>query len=212
MPEPPIGRLIRGHDAERTRISRRLHDDVSQQLASLSIAISGLRRQVNGDVETQAAISALQQMTIAVAETIRQVSNELHPSTLQHVGLGMALSTLCREYAASMGCPVTLASTEVRDVAADVALCLYRTVEEALRNVQAHARATRVSVDVTPSSSDVQVTVWDNGCGFDAAAPRCHGLGLLIIEERARLLGGECRIETAPQRGTRVTVAVPRRC
>jgi signal transduction histidine kinase len=210
MAETVGARLIRAHDAERARISRLLHDDVSQQLAGLSIAISGFRQRVNGDAETQAAVTALQQMTIAAAETIRRVSNELHPSALPHVGLGMALSTLCREYSVAMQCPVSFDGADVRELAPDIAVSLYRTVDELLRNVKAHAGTTRVVVGVTQTTEKVIVTVRDNGCGFDTSAARRQGLGLVVVEERARMLGGECRIESEPGRGTRVSVAVPR--
>jgi signal transduction histidine kinase len=203
-------RLIRAHDAERARISRLLHDDLSQQLAGLSIAISGFRQQVKSDAETQAAVTALQQMTIAAAETVRRVSNELHPAALPHVGLGMALSTLCREYSAAMQCPVNFEGADVRELASDTALSLYRAVEELLRNVKTHAAATRVVVDVMQTATDVIVTVRDNGRGFDINGPQCQGLGLLIVAERVRMLVGQCRIESEPGRGTRASVTVPR--
>ena len=209
MPHRWAGRLIQAHDDERIRVARRLHDEVSQQLAGLSIAMSGLKRSPQTSRDTRAELTALQQMTIAIAETIRQLSNELHPTTLQHVGLIMALSTLCRDYAARMACAVTLNSKEAGDIPPDAALCLYRAAEEGLRNVQAHARASRVAVEVSRTAAALTMTISDDGCGFDTRGARQRGLGLMIVAERVQSLGGWLRVEARPEGGTRVRVTLP---
>ena len=203
------GRLIEAHDSERMRIARRLHDEVSQQLAGLSLAMSGLKRSPDTSRDTRAALTALQQMTIAIAETIRQLSNELHPTTLQHVGLIMALSTLCRDYAARMTCAVTLESREAGDIPPDAALCFYRAAEEALRNVQAHARASHVAIEVFRTAAALTMTISDDGRGLSTKEAGPRGLGLMIVEQRVQALGGWLCVEARPEGGTRVSVTLP---
>ena len=99
-----VGRLIAAQEVERSRIARDLHDDTSQQLAGLAIALSGLKRQVGarpGVEHLQDTVSSLQQRTIALAETVRHLSHDLHPSVLEHAGLVVALNTYCAEVAGS---------------------------------------------------------------------------------------------------------------
>ena len=118
------GRLITAQEAERTRIARELHDDISQQLAALSIACSGLKRRLPSEAaESQQEVARLQQQTFALSEAIRHLSHELHPGVLQHAGLVAALQGDCAEFGRQHGIAVTFhADAGLEAIPADVAL------------------------------------------------------------------------------------------
>jgi PAS domain S-box-containing protein len=207
------GRLITAQEAERSRIAGELHDDVNQQLAGLSIALSNVKRQVqngkNGTVQEE--ISRLQQRTIDLADVIRNLSHELHPGVLQHAGLVAALRGHCAEVGRQHEIEVTLSADAGLDgIPNDVALCLYRVAQEALRNIAAHAAAHKAQVTLRSSKKGLEMVIADDGQGFDLAEAReVGGLGLISLDERVRLIGGSLAISTEPKHGTEVRVQVP---
>ena len=208
------GRLITAQETERSRIARDLHDDINQQLASLSIALSSVKRRLqNGEAEGVAEeVSRLQQRIVDVTHVTRQLSHELHPGLLQHAGLVAALRGHCAEFGAQHGIDVTFAAAGINGVPAETALCLYRVTQEALRNIAAHAGARTARVALTPAGKSLELSIRDDGQGFDLAeARRQGGVGLVSLDERVRLIGGSLRIETQPQRGTELRVSVPLR-
>ena len=209
------GRLITAQETERSRIARDLHDDINQQLASLSIALSSVKRRLqDGEAEGVAEeVARLQQRIVAVTHVTRQLSHELHPGVLEHAGLVAALRGHCAEFGAQHGIDVTFsAAAGINGVPAETALCLYRVTQEALRNIAAHAVAGTARVALTAAGKSLELSILDDGQGFDlAAARRRGGVGLVSLDERVRLVGGSLRIETQPQRGTEVLVSVPLR-
>ena len=210
-----MGRLIAAQEVERARIARDLHDDTSQQLAGLAISLSGIRRRVrllSGDEELLLQVSAVQQRTIALAGSVRQISHDLHPSTLKHVGLVNALSGYCGEVRKLNPVDVTFSSEgDFESFGADAALCVFRIAQEALRNVVAHADAARAEVSLVRIDDSAALTITDDGKGFDLVSVResRSGLGLVSINERVRLAGGTMQITTGRDRGTRVRVRIP---
>jgi signal transduction histidine kinase len=208
------GRLLTAQEAERARIARELHDDVSEGLAALSLEVQGLKNArglVQGDA-LRPTLAALQQGIAGVADRIRTLSHELHPEIIHHVGLVAALASHCQEVQGRHGLPVTFA---VRDdgglFSPDAELCLFRIAQEVLRNSCKHARAHAAHVTLGCNGATVELSIEDDGVGFDLARARQQdGLGLLSIDERVRLLNGSASIETAPGAGTRVRVRVPR--
>jgi signal transduction histidine kinase len=210
-----FGRLITAQETERGRIARDLHDDVSQRIAGLSIMISGLKSRLGGTAkgaDVSATLAAIQRNTIGLAEEIRHLSHDLHPSMLQHAGLVAALQGACADFEKLHGITVTYnPDAAIGAVDGDTAVCLYRIAQEALRNVAKHAHATHVDVALTRSVAGLQLTIADDGHGFDLAGTRARagGLGLVSIDERVRLLQGTVAIETQPRRGTRLRVLIP---
>ncbi len=206
--------LIESQEVERARIARELHDDLSQQLAALSIALSGLKRRVGAVAdasELQAEIAALQQRAVALAGNVRHLSHDLHPSMLAHGGLVATLGSHCSELARTQSIMVTFTSEgEFDAIAPAAALCLYRVAQEALRNVVAHAEASHAHVRLVRASNDAELTISDDGKGFTLGPTmNGRGLGLVSINERAKLSGGSVSLVTELHRGTRVTVKVP---
>jgi signal transduction histidine kinase len=211
------GRLIAAQDNERARIARDLHDDVSQQLAGMSIALSSLKRRMEaGHVEEGllAELRAVHQRTTALAQNVRHLSHDLHPTVLRHAGLVPALTSYCAELERSHGTALTCsAEGDFASVAPEVALCLYRVAQEALRNVIAHAAATRADIRLLRAGADAEITIADDGKGFDfrRSLERGRGLGLVSITERAGLAGGTVRIVSKAGKGTHLRVLIPLR-
>ena len=207
------GRLIRAQETERSRIASDLHDDVNQQLAGLSIALSNIKRRlhVGGDGTVQEELTRLQQRTMDLADVIRNLSHELHPGVLQHVGLAAALKGHCAEFGRQYAIEITLSAADSLDgISHDVALCLYRVAQEALRNIAAHAAAHQAQVTLRSTGQSLELVIADDGQGFDLVkAQRSGGLGLISLDERVRLIGGSLAIDSQPQRGTEVRVQVP---
>ena len=184
------GRLINAQEEERTRIARDLHDDVSQQLAALGILLSGLRTRVArlGEPEIEWTVMTLRDRTTSLAEAIRTLSHELHPSVLQHAGLGATLRRQCAEV---------------------LTLCLFRVTQEALNNAVRHAGAGAISVQLRRTDGVVELDVIDDGVGFAAGERGRRGLGLRSIDERVRLTGGSVHVESRPGQGTQLRVRIP---
>jgi signal transduction histidine kinase len=130
---------------------------------------------------------------------------------LDHVGLAAALRTHCTQFSDQHHLRVHLAADEDLGVLPrDIAICVYRIVQEGLRNVLKHARARDAHVTVGRTVDQLEVRIEDGGSGFDADASGARdGLGLLSIEERARLVGGSFSIMSEPGRGTALHVHIP---
>ena len=206
------GRLITAQEVERARIARELHDDVGQRLASFSIALGTLRRRFPGAPQpVHDELAGLQRETVTLGNDLRLLSHELHPALLEHLGLVDALRRRCEEVSAESGVTVAFdVTSELGQVPDDVALCLYRVAQEALRNVVNHAQARSARVELSRQNGRVAMRIADDGRGFEPgmAAGR-RGLGLISLDERVRMLAGTLGIESAPHVGTIVSVTVP---
>ncbi|HEU5154724.1 MAG TPA: histidine kinase [Gemmatimonadales bacterium] len=207
------GRLITAQETERTRIARELHDDVSQRLATLAIGLSSMKRELPaGCGHLSEELQRYQEWAVELADEIRNLSHELHPGVLRHAGLAAALKSVCGEVERKRGLAVSFeaAPDQLEDVPPEIALCLYRVAQETLHNAATHARARHVLVSLISRDDELELSVRDDGCGFDlGAARRKGGLGLLSIDERVRLVGGLVELTTAPGRGTTVAIRIP---
>jgi PAS domain S-box-containing protein len=209
------GRLIASQEVERARIARDLHDDLSQEIAGLSIALSAIKRQVTGlaDATNLARdVSSVQQRAVALAANVRDLSHDLHPSVLEHAGLVTALTAHCTEIERHQRLAVTFsAEGDFDSTSAEIKLCLYRVAQEGLRNVVTHANAGRAEVRLSRAGDIAELSIADDGRGFDivGAGRDSHGIGLVSISERVRLVGGTVSILTELNKGTRLRVQVP---
>jgi PAS domain S-box-containing protein len=203
-------RLMLAQEAERTEIARDLHDDISQQLAALGIGLSLLEGRVADQARVQDEVIRLRQMASGLAERVRHVSHALHPGVLKHAGLNAAIASHCEAVAAQHTFLVRFESRGgFQDVPTDIALCLYRATQQALRNVALHANARRVWVSLSRAGNQIELNVTDNGCGFDTSTARTRGLGLLSIEERVLLANGTFAITSRLGGGSRISIAIP---
>jgi signal transduction histidine kinase len=207
------GRLLKAQEEERTRIARDLHDDVSQQLAGVAIILSGLRRLVGkpgSGPEVDRTVTTLQDRTSSLAQSIRNLSHELHPSVLQHAGLAATLRRHCADVEELHRINVTFSAGDNTDwLGPEVALCLFRVAQEAITNAVRHARARHIRVELLTTNEDVELHVVDDGVGFDTSEQAGRGLGLRSIDERVRLAHGHVTVESRPGHGTNLVVRIP---
>jgi signal transduction histidine kinase len=202
--------LLTSQEDERRRLARELHDGLCQHLAFLSIQVGALAgKSEAGDIRKELKI--LQARAGAAADMARHLAHQLHPSSLDDLGLVISLQSLCEEFSTENNIPVRFASRNVpRSVSRETASCFYRITEQSLRNVIQHSGAAHVSVDLSSSAGVVILSVEDDGTGFDPEKVRGRGsLGLTGMQERARLLSGTLCIASRPGRGTRIKVEVP---
>jgi signal transduction histidine kinase len=206
------GRLVTAQEEERARIARELHDDVGQRIASLSIGLSAVKRQIPESAgPVLGEVSAIQQETMKLSKDLRQLSHELHPGVLEHLGLVEALRVRCDEIRLESGIVARVrVGDEWANVPDDIALCLYRVAQEALRNIVKHAHATCAEISLARRNGDIVMSITDDGRGLDASSALANtGLGLVSMRERVRTLGGRFDLEASAQSGTVATVTLP---
>jgi signal transduction histidine kinase len=208
------GRLITAQEDERRRIARDLHDDLSQQLATVSIMLSVLKRKVAkpGAVsEVEQSITTLQDRAATAAGAVRTLSHRLHPSVMEHTGLVSALQRHCAEVAALHHVDVSFSAEGdgLETLNPDVTLCLFRVAQEALANAARHARAGTIRVELRRTPDTIALRVLDDGIGFVPGERAGSGLGLRSIDERVRLSHGAATLESRVGHGTTVSVRIP---
>jgi signal transduction histidine kinase len=209
------GKLLTAQEQERTAIARELHDEVGQALTTVKLNLDTMRIVGAGDSEAQAELLEDGVRLVGRAlEQVRDLSLLLHPAMLDHLGLEAALRWLLHSQAQRAGYRVTYTAAPLPAPAPEVALICYRVAQEALTNVARHARATHVRLDLRDAAGWLQLTIADDGAGFDPARMReraRHGgsMGLLSLEERAALGRGHLRLDSAPGRGTTLTLRLP---
>ena len=200
-------RLLQAQDSERSRIARELHDDISQQVALLSINLELLLGAVQPDTEPLAgeALNRAQDL----ARSVHDLSHRLHPTKLRLIGLVPALQALQRELSRS---DTTIAFTHEgvpANLPLDLTLSVFRVVQEAVQNALKHGRARTVTVDLRGGSNVLALTVSDDGVGFDVDAAWGEGLGLISMGERIEAIEGTLDIRSTPGGGTCLTITVP---
>jgi signal transduction histidine kinase len=206
------GRLISAQEEERKRIAREIHDDYSQHLALLAMGLESL----DEEIEDPSANERLHQIWNGIGEVgadLHSLSHRLHSSTLDTLGLVAGAKAFCTEFAEQQGIRVDFADENVpRDVPADRALCLFRIVQEGLRNIKRHSGADRAEVRLECSGEKLHLSVADRGRGFDVnnRSPR-SGIGIHSMEERLRLLGGQLSITSHAKGGTKIDAWLPLR-
>jgi PAS domain S-box-containing protein len=205
------GRLIASQEAERQRIARELHDDLSQRLALLKVDLEQLRAtRAATATEIDARVKMISDQTTEIAGEVRRLSHQLHPARLQALGLVAAVDAMCRETSRQHGIAVEFTHNEIpRRVDPDLALCLYRITQEALHNIVRHSGTTRASVGLRHDHGDLGLQIEDRGSGFVRPDVGHAGLGLVSMRERVAFLKGTIDIHSVPGEGTRIEVCVP---
>lgn len=206
-------RVLHVAEEERKRIAKDLHDDTAQTLAALLVRIR-LLQSIHDSAQRDAALGELRREIADAMERIRLSARGLRPPDLDAFGLAVALESLVRSIADATGIQAEFSASPLEGVLPpDAELALYRIVQEALSNVVRHSHATRVRLNLRAAADRVIVTVEDDGRGFDAdrvLANGTRGFGLFGIRERAEYLDGTAEIQSAPGKGTRIEVTIPR--
>jgi PAS domain S-box-containing protein len=206
------GLLIHAQEEERARIARELHDDISQRMAYLQIGLDQFEHSVHRLSSTERKeLSNLAEIASEVSSDLHNLSHQLHPARLDLQGLVAATSSLCKEVSNQHALHIDFRHHDVPgQVPKDVALCLFRIVQEALRNIVKHTNSSDAKVELSAHGEGIDLCISDSGAGFN---PECvhakGGLGLISMRERVRLIGGQLAIESQPSDGTRIRVRVP---
>jgi signal transduction histidine kinase len=206
------GMLINAEEQERSRVASELHDDFSQRVAILALGLESADEATPSSLpDLHIQLRELMSSTRELGADLHALSHRLHSSTIESLGLVPALTALCKEFTAQQGVVVYLTADDLpRSIHPDTSLCVFRIVQEALRNVKKYSGATQAEVELQMAGNKLELNVRDHGCGFDLANLHCDkGLGLRSMEERARLSGGRFEIYSQPGDGTTVTASVP---
>jgi PAS domain S-box-containing protein len=204
-------KLLTAQEEERNRVARELHDDVLQRVAALSIYLGNLKRSIPKPQDPIVEeLANLQRLTTTLADDIRALSHQLHPAVLKDSGVLPALRSFTTQFSRLEGVEVNLCIPNSHDqISQDVGTCVYRVVQESLRNIAKHSGAKRADVTLTMENDEVRLTVSDNGQGFDVQTARGKGLGIISMEERVRLCQGRLQMASAPNAGTILSAQFP---
>lgn len=212
--------LLSAQEAERRRVSREMHNDLAQRVALLEFEIESVKRRFTAGppgADQQALhelvlphLDSLRGAVGLLADDVHRICEQLHPAVLENLGLARGIASLCEDHARANAVTPTFTHELVPDrLPSTVSLCLYRVVQEALQNAAKYAGHSAITVTLKQEGRGIRAVVSDNGRGFDRKTLARPGLGLMFVSERVKLLGGRCAIQSAPGKGTRISVWVP---
>ena len=207
-------KLMEAHEEERTRIARELHDDVGQRMAMLTIKLERLGQlPPSASAEMRSRVQELCQRMMDLGKDIQAISHRLHSSKLEYLGIAAAAAGFCTELSEQQHVEIDFSHEGIpEDLPLEVALCLFRVLQEALRNAVKHSGVRHFTVALRGDGDEVQLEVSDAGTGFrPETAMKSHGLGLISMQERLSLVKGAISIESQPGSGTRISARVPLR-
>ncbi|MCA9709105.1 MAG: PAS domain-containing protein [Myxococcales bacterium] len=209
--EATSGRLVRAQEEERARLGRELHDELGQRVAALAISLGSLEERARAEAPALSrALGDAREHLGELGVIVRSLSHSLHPQELRRLGLGGALTSLCRRVSMLTEVDVQLEVGALPEALPEpVALSLYRVTQESLSNAVRHGRAREISVRVQIQGADLRLLVCDDGQGFDPSEPSEVGLGVLGMQERMRLVLGTLQLHSTPSAGTVVEARVP---
>lgn len=204
-------RLLEAHEEERARVAREVHDDAIQRLVVVRHELDKLGAPGRG--LTEASLHHLEGIRNEVqdlADALRKLAHRLHPSAIEQAGISVALAQLAEEMERASGLQVELYLPDAPlALSRDASLALFRIAQESLRNVLRHSGVKIASLMLRGAGNEAELVIRDSGGGFDPDAAAPAGIGLVGIDERARLVGGSVRIHSVPGAGTVVTARVP---
>lgn len=205
------GRLISSQEEERSRLAREFHDDIAQRLAGVAIETGTLQLQLENSGSPLHGLGHINGQLIKLAEDVHGISRQLHPSAVKDLGLERAVDSQCVRFSERENVAVTLHAHGVpEELSYEPALCIYRIIQEALRNIAKHSNAENVEISLRGSNSQISLTIGDDGRGFDVESARhTPGIGLASMRERVQTVSGTFRVSSEPGHGTLVEVTVP---
>ncbi|MEJ2701684.1 MAG: MASE3 domain-containing protein [Sedimentisphaerales bacterium] len=203
------GRLLSVQEQERRRLARELHDDLTQRLAVLAIEAGKLERQLESSPsEIREKLGQMKHQMVRLSSDVHDISRQLHPSIIDDLGLSQAIQSECINFAKREGIAVKYEPKDIPPkIPRDTSVCLFRIVQEGLRNIAKHAKVAEAQVRLVGNDDTITLTIEDAGVGFDPAKVRGEaGLGLVSMQERTRLIQGRFLMQSEPGRGTVIRV------
>ena len=209
-------RLVEVQEIERGRVAEELHGNITQMLCAILVRSQTLARKLSPrDHAAQQEAIKLRDLFGDVAQEVERISRNLRPSVLNELGLVAVLQSDRAEFTKRTGVPLQLDCVELTaPLSAEAQLACYRIFQEALKNIERHARARHVTARLTPAGDGVELTISDDGLGFNPTlrpaknkSPR--GFGLISLRERATAVGGTLTVESAPGQGTTIRAQIP---
>jgi PAS domain S-box-containing protein len=207
------GYLQTAREEERTSIAREIHDELGQAMTAMKMDLSWLVKRVPEDQQpVQERLRGMIELVSDTITTVRRLATQLRPGILDDLGLHAALEWQAHEFQTrtGIGCDF-VAAADVADLAPERATAIFRICQEALTNVARHAHATSVHIRLWEEAKHLLLEVQDNGRGISTnETAQARSFGLLGMQERAFLLGGEFQLTGSPNNGTTVTARIPR--
>ena len=206
------GQLIMNQENELSRLARELHDDLTQQLAVAAIDAGWIEQNFKDLPEpVLQKISSIKNQLIKTSKEVHNMSRDLHPSIIDDLGMVRAVQSECSNFSARTGIAVNFTPKNVPDnISKDIALSIYRIIQEGLSNIAKHANVKNAYVFLERSDHSLIISVRDTGIGFDQTEVRQQAaLGLESIRERARLINGKSSVVSTPGKGTTIEVSIP---
>jgi signal transduction histidine kinase len=207
-------RLVSAQEEERRVIARELHDEVGQALTAIKMELGVAWRDTQSGSRAAGSLAGARAIAESALQSVRDMSQLLHPSMLDDLGLPDTLDTYLRSFSKRTGVRAQLVHERMDErLPADVEVCIYRIVQEALTNVAKHADAKSCTVSLMRRDNSIQLTVEDDGRGLEKSASSTgqarRGLGVIGMRERAASLAGSFAIISRAEGGTRVVVVLP---
>lgn len=204
-------KLIEAQEQERKRIARELHDDIGQRLAMLTVELEMMRRDPPGMPDIRHRLGELQKQASEITNDVQALSHELHSTKLDYLSPVVAMKSLCQDVGQQTKVQIEFESHDFpASLSPGISLCLYRVLQESLRNSAKHSGTEHAKVRLWGTPDEIHLTVSDLGIGFDTNATKAGpGLGLVSMEERLKLLNGTLSVLSQPNRGTTIHARVP---
>jgi signal transduction histidine kinase len=205
-------RLIGVQEEERRTVARELHDEVGQALTAVQVELSVAQRRLKAAGQAATLLGDAESITHGALQTVRDISQLLHPALLDDLGLSAAIDWQARTFEARHGIRAEVQQEGMTTpLPREVELAAYRIVQEALTNVAKHSRASSCRITLRCQNANLEIVVEDDGRGFDPCdvADPHRGLGIIGMRERAALLSGRIAFESGGAAGTRVDVRLP---
>lgn len=206
------GRIISAQEEELRRLSREIHDDLTQRLAAFALDAALIEKQLSpSQSQTVKDLRGLRDNLSEVSEEVHDLSRRLHPSILDDLGLVQAIQAESVAFINKTGIDLSIATDGFPDsVPQPLALCLYRIIQEGLQNITKHSGAKAASISLQGLSDGIRLLIEDKGVGFDPEEVRKKaGIGLSSMRERVRLLNGVIYYKSVRGQGTQIDVFIP---
>jgi len=205
-------RVIEAEEQERHRIAGDLHEDIGQRLTLLALCIEPLKTDtLDPSVDVPSRMDAAWKQTLEILTDVKALAHELYSPRLEYLGIAGVMSSFCKDFGERKRVGIDFRSDGLPSaIPREISLCLFRVLQEALRNAVQHSGVQQVDARLWATSDEIHLTVSDCGAGFDLeTARKARGLGLNRMRERLKLVKGSLFIDSQPKRGTTIHARVP---